>query len=150
MTVSNGKHPEVISPAHIVSLMFKLLSSAKDSDDLSIGFDRDRGRRKDESASNKNIKRNYHVRIMLNVFGFAEHQEKSTSGLGSKITQTGNKDEAVLDNAVGTAVAKIKGDHIPWCVGHNIPSSQQKGILSKQNLSKTPTELRYIERSLFF
>ena len=41
LTTSSGKHLEDISNDHIVSLMYKLKSSAKDSDDLFIGFDRD-------------------------------------------------------------------------------------------------------------
>ena len=48
LTTSSGKHLEEVSHAHIVSLMYKLLRSSKDSDDLSIGFDRNRGRRKNE------------------------------------------------------------------------------------------------------
>ena len=39
--MSSGKHLEDISHAHIVSLMYKLITSAEDTDDLSIGFDRD-------------------------------------------------------------------------------------------------------------
>ena len=42
LTTSSGKHLEDISHAYFVSLMFKLISSAKNSDDLFIGFDRDR------------------------------------------------------------------------------------------------------------
>ena len=42
---SPGKHLENIDHAHIVSLMYKLLTSSRGSDDLSIGFDRDRNRR---------------------------------------------------------------------------------------------------------
>ena len=55
--------------------MYKLTSSAKDTDDLSVGFDRDRGSRRQELTINKNKKGKYHVRIMLkDVFGIAEHQ----------------------------------------------------------------------------
>ena len=62
--------------------MYELLTSSKDSDDLSIGFDRDRGRRKRELTNDKNIKGKYHIRIYLkDIFGFAEHQEKGTYGL---------------------------------------------------------------------
>ena len=39
LTTSSGKPLEDISHAHIVSLMYKLITSARDSDDLSIGFD---------------------------------------------------------------------------------------------------------------
>ena len=39
VTTSSGKHLENISPAHIVFLMYKLIMSTKDSDDLSVGFE---------------------------------------------------------------------------------------------------------------
>ena len=65
LTTSSGKHLEDISHPHIVRLMYKLLTSSKDSDDLSIGFDRNRGRRKSELSKNKSIKRKYHIRIYL-------------------------------------------------------------------------------------
>ena len=45
LTSSSGKHLEHVSHAHIVSLMYKLLTSARDAVDLSVGFDRGRGRR---------------------------------------------------------------------------------------------------------
>ena len=45
---SSGKHIEEINHAHIVCLMYKLITSARNSDDLSIGVDRDRGRRQRE------------------------------------------------------------------------------------------------------
>ena len=45
ITTSSGKHLEDINHAHIVSLMYKLVFSAKGSDDLAIGFDRSRNRR---------------------------------------------------------------------------------------------------------
>ena len=73
--------------------MYKLITSAKDSDDLFIGFDRHRNRRRDELIRNKNIKGKYHIRIMLkDVFSFAEHQEKATYGLGYILPLTRNKD----------------------------------------------------------
>ena len=63
LTTSSGKHLEENSHAHIVSLMYKLLTSSKDSDDPSIGFDRNRGRRKNELTNNKNIKGKYHIGV---------------------------------------------------------------------------------------
>ena len=87
LTTSSGKHLEEINHAHIVSLMYKLITSSKGSDDLSIGFDRDRNGRKRELTNNKNIKGKFHLRIYLrDTFGFAEHQEKGTYGLGYKLT----------------------------------------------------------------
>ena len=150
LTTSSGKHLEDISHAHLVSLMYKLITSSKDSNDLSIGFDNSRNTRRPELAVNKNIKGKYHVKIMLkDVFGFAEHQETATYGLGYKLTLTKNKDDAVIDKAGGITEARIKNDHIHWYVPHYTPSIQQQSTFSKQILSKTPTELRYVERSVF-
>ena len=150
LTTSSGKHLEDISHAHLVSLMYKLITSSKDSNDLSVGFDNSRNRRRDELALNKNIKGKYHLKILLkDIFGFAEHQEKATYGLGYKLTLTTNKDDAVIDKVGGIADARIRIDHIPWYVPHYSPSIQQQRTLSKQILSKTPTELRYVERSVF-
>ena len=86
---------------------------------------------------------------MLNdIFGFVEHPEKATYDLDYKLTLTRSEDEGVIDKvdkAVGIADATIKIDHLHWYVNHYTPSIQRQGILSKQILSKTPTELRYIE-----
>ena len=98
LTTSSGKHLENIDEAHIVSLMYKLLSSSKGSDDLSIGFDRDRGRRQRALTNNKTQKGKFHVRIYLkDVFGFAEYQEKGTYGLGYKLTLTRNSDTCCFE-----------------------------------------------------
>ena len=73
-TTSSAKYLEDFSHAHIVSLMYKLTNSARDSDDLSIGLDRDRGRRQREVTNNKFINITYHIRILLeDIFGCAEH-----------------------------------------------------------------------------
>ena len=65
---SNGKHIEEINNAHIACLMYKLISSAKDSDDLSIGFDRDRDRRQRELTDNIILKEKNQVRNKLRYF----------------------------------------------------------------------------------
>ena len=89
LTTSSGEHLESIDHAHIVCLMYKFLSSSRDSDDLSIGFDRSKDRRKRELTNNKTQNGKFHLRIYLkDVFGFAEHQEMGTFGLGYKITLT--------------------------------------------------------------
>ena len=150
LTTSSGKHLENIDHAHIVSLMYKLLTSSKVSDDLSIGFDRDRTRRRNELTNNKNIKGKYHVRIYLkDVFGFAEYQEKATYGLGYKLTLTRNTDNAVLNKGNAINIGKIKINALEWYVPHYTPSIQQQSILSKQFLNKTPTQIQYPERSVF-
>ena len=77
LTTSSGKHLEYIDHAHIVSLRYKLLTSSKGSDDLSIGLYRDRNRRQRELTNNKTQKGKYHIKIYpKDIFGFAEYQDK--------------------------------------------------------------------------
>ena len=45
LTTSSGKQLEKFDHAHIVCLLYKRITSARGSGDLSIGFDRDRRRR---------------------------------------------------------------------------------------------------------
>ena len=150
LITSSSKHNEDISHVHIVSLMYKLINSSKYSADLSIGFDRSSAIRREEMTKNKRVKGKYPFRIMLkNIFCFAKHQEKVTYGLGYKLSLVRSKDEAVIYQVTGIADARIKTDHIHWYIPHYIPSMQQQAIRSKQILYKTPTELRYVERSVF-
>ena len=150
LTTSSGKHLENIDHAHIVSLMYKLLTSSKGSDDLSIGFDRDRGRRQREMTNNKSQKGKYHVRIYLkDVFGYAECQQKGTYGFGYKLTLTRDTDNGVLNKGNAINNGKIMINAIEWYVPQYTPSMQQQSILSKQILNKTPTQINYPERSVF-
>ena len=117
--------------------MYKLLTSSKDGDDLSIGFDRNRGRRKNELTNNKTIKGKYHIRIYLkDIFGYAEHQEKGTYGLGYKLTLTRNTANTVLnkDNIV---------------VNHFSPNLEEYTKLMTEIKKNSPTLLHYPERSVF-
>ena len=150
LTTSSGKHLEEISHAHIVSLMYKLLTSSKDSDDLCIGFDRNRGRRKNELSNNESIKGKYHIRIYLkDNFGFAEHQEKGTYGLGYKLTLTRNTDNAVLnkDNAVGNG--RVKNNSLDWYVPHYSPNLEEYNKLMNQIKKNSTTLLHNPEKSVF-
>ena len=87
--------------------------------------------------------------MLKDVLGFAEHEEKATYGLGYKLILTRKKDDAVIDKAADTADARIKIDDIHWYVPHYTPSIQQQSIISNQNSSKTPTELRHVKRLVF-
>ena len=83
LTTRSGEHSEDINHAHIVPLMYKLITSDGDTDDLCVGFDRDRGRRQQELTNNKTQKSKYHARFMpKDTFGFSQCQENGTSGLG--------------------------------------------------------------------
>ena len=150
LTTSSGKHLEEVNHVHIVSLMYKLLSSSKESDDLSIGFDRNRDRRKRELTNNKNFKGKSHLRIFLrDIFGFAEHQETATYGLGYNLTMTRNFDDAVLNKANATTNAKIKIISLEWYVPHYTPSLNEYNKLMIQIQQETPTNIHYPERSVF-
>ena len=150
LTTSSNKHLEEISHAHIVSLMYKLLTSSKDGDDLSIGFDRDRGRRKNELTNKKNITGKYQIRIYLkDIFGFAEHQEKGTYSLGYKLALTRNTDNAVLNKDNAVVVGRVKINSLDWYVPHYCANLEEYTNLMTQIKKNTPTLLHYPERSVF-
>ena len=150
LTTSSGKHLEEISHAHIVSLMYKILTSSKDGDGLSIGFDRNRGRRKNELTNNKTTKGKYHIRNYLkDIFGFAEHQEKGTYGLGYKSTLTRNTDNAVLNKDKAVANGRVKINSLDWYVPHYSPNLEEYNKLMNEIKKNTPTLLHYPERSIF-
>ena len=122
--------------------MYKFITWSRGSDYLSVGFDRDRGRRQRELTNNKSITGRYQTRICLKViFDFAEYQLKATYGLGCKLTLTRNSDSAVLKTNNATNFGKFEFNAIEWYVPHYTCSISQQGILSKQTLSKTPTQL---------
>ena len=149
LTTSSGKHLEEISHAHIVSLMYKLLTSSKDSEDSSIGFDRNRGRRKNELSNIKSIKGKFHIRIYLkDIFGFARHQEKETYGLGYKLTLTRYTDNAVLNKAAATNNGKVKINSFDCYIPHYSPNLEEYKKLMLQIKKNTPTLLHYPEKSV--
>ena len=150
LTSHSGKHLEEIIHAHIVSLIYKAVSSSKDANDLSIGFDRDRGRRRRELTNNKNIKGKYHTRIYLkDIFVFAEHQEKGTYGLGSRLILTRNSDNAVFNRAGTAVIGRIKIITLDWYVPHYTANLEEYTKLMVQIKNNTPTLLHYPERSVF-
>ena len=147
---SSGKHIEEINRAHRVCLMYKLITSVRNTDDLSIGFDRDLNWRKRELTNNKNIKGKFHVTIMLgDIVGSVEHQEKGAYRLVYKLTLTRNSDNAVLNKANATNNVEIKINSSDWYIPHYTTSLTQEKIVLSQIVNKKPTELRYVERSFF-
>ena len=117
---------------------------------MSFGFDRDRDRKQQELINNKTQKSKFHLRIYSkDFFGFAEHQEKATLGLGYKLSLTRSTDIDVLIKGNAINNAKIKVNALEWHVPHRTPSNPNKAILSEQTLSKVPTGLQFLERSVF-
>ena len=150
LATSSGKHLKDVSHAHNVSLMYKLITTAKDMNNRSIGFDRDRTRRRNELTNNKNIKGKYLLRIIFkDIIGFAEYQEKATFGLGYRLILTRASDNAVLNKTDATNLGKVKINAIEWYVPHYTVSMSQRAVLSNQIVNRKATELKYLERSVF-
>ena len=117
---------------------------------MSIGFDRNRGRRKNELSNNKNIKGKYHTRIYLkDILGYAEHQEKATYGLGYRFILTRNTDNAVLNKANAVTNGRVKINCLDWYVPHYTVNLEEYTKLMTQIKKNTPTLLHYVERSVF-
>ena len=128
--------------------MYKLITSARNFDDLSFRFARSRHRRKQELTNIENIKRKYHVRIYLkDNFGFAEHQEKAIYGLGHRLLLTRNADHAVLNKHNAVNNVEIEIFIFEWYVPHYTPTIPQQATFLKQRTNNLPTELQYVERS---
>ena len=95
--------------------MYILKTSSRGNHGLFIAFGRGRGRRQDESTNYKSLIGNYYCRKKLrDVFGFAEHQAKVTSGLGYKLTLKRNDDAAVSNKAPGLAHERSVFSSIYW------------------------------------
>ena len=62
---------------------------------------------------------------------------------------TRNTDNAVLKKTNATALGKIKINSLDWYVPHSTASLKEQGILMKQIQDKIPTEVRYVEKSVF-
>ena len=130
--------------------MYKLISSAIDTVDLSIGIDRGRNKKQRELNNNKNEKTKHHITIRLfDIFGFVKHQENATKGLRSKLTITWNSGKSVLNKSNATNVDKIKLIGTEWYVHHYTTSISQQSIKFINILNKTPTELQYVKRYFF-
>ena len=150
LVTASSKHLEEVTHAHFVSLIYKLVTSSKDSDDLSIGFDRNRGRRKNELSNNKDIKGKYHTRIYRkDILRYAEHQEKATYGLGYRLILTRNTENAVLNKDNTVALGRVKINSPDWYVPHYTVNLEEYTKLMNQIKKNTPTLLHYVERSVF-
>ena len=97
LTTSSGKHLEKVDNLHLISLMYKLLTSTSQTSQLLYGFEESNTIRRQELTNNKNEKGTFFVRTKLkDLFGFAD-QEKITYGLGYTLTLKRNtNNDAIL------------------------------------------------------
>ena len=137
--------------------MYKLISSSRDSDDLSIGFHRSNEARERGLTNSKTTKGNYLVRIYLkDVFGYAEHQNICTYGLGYELTLQRKSDNLNLrhpvqaNDAANQALAgRFIINGISWFIPSYTGSISNQKLLLGHIVSKAPTELSFIKRSSY-
>ena len=137
--------------------MYNLTSSSRDSDDLSIGFNRSNGVRERELSNNKQTEGNFHVRNFLkDVFGLAAHHDSCTYGLGYKLTLQKNSYNHVLSHPAGANDAanfalagRVIIDDIRLYVPHYTPNISNQKLMLGYNVSKIPTEFSHIKRSSY-
>ena len=149
LTTSSGKHLEKVDNLHLISLMYKLLTSTKSTSHLMYGFEENLSVRRQELTNNKNEKGTFFVRIKLkDLFGFAD-QEKITYGLGYTLTLKRNNNNDAILRSVGVDAAKVVIKDIGWYIPHYVPSLENQQFVMDQILNKDPTELSYTERINF-
>ena len=149
LTISSGKHLEKVDNLHLISLMYKLLTSTKSTSQLMYGFEENLSVRRQELTNNKNEKGTFFVRIKLkDLFGFAD-QEKITYGLGYTLTLKRNNNNDAILRSVGVDAAKVVIKDIGWYIPHYVPSLENQQFVMDQILNKDPTELSYTERIIF-
>ena len=149
LTTSSGKHLEKVDNLHLLSLMYKLLTSTKSTSQLMYGFEEDTTIRRQELTNNKNEKGTFFVRIKLkDLFGFAD-QEKITYGLGYTLTLKRNTNNDAILRSAGVDAAKVVIKDIGWYIPHYVPSLENQQLVMDQILNKDPTELSYTERIIF-
>ena len=149
LTTSSGKHLEKVDNLHLISLMYKLLTSTKSTSQLMYGFEENLSVRRQELTNNKNEKGTFFVRIKLkDLFGFAD-QEKITYGLGYTLTLKRNNNNDAILRSVGVDAAKVVIKDIGWYIPHYVPSLENQQFVMDQIFNKDPAELSYTERIIF-
>ena len=103
---------------------------------------------------NKTTKGKNHVRIYLkDVFGFAEHQDICTNGLGYKLTLQRKSDNHVISHPARaneaanlSSAGRVITEDISLYVPHYTPNISNQKLMLVHILSKTATQLSYIKR----
>ena len=109
LTTSSGKHIESISHAYFVSLMYKLITSVREPQDLSTGFDRDPQRRQRELTNNKNkIKVIIILEICSKMSWLCGKPKMANYGFRYQLTITTNSDNSVGSKIMQLTLVKVK------------------------------------------
>ena len=137
--------------------MHKVISSSRDNNDLSTGFNRSNEIRERELTNSKSTKGNYRVGVYLKyVFGFAEQQNNCTYGLCNKLTLQRISHSYVIghpaqanDASNIALVGRVNTNGLSWYIPHYTPSIPNQKLMLEHTISKTPTEISYIKRSFY-
>ena len=122
-----------------------------------MGFHRSIEARERELIDNKTTEGCYHVRSFLKtVFGFAEHEDNCSYGLGYKLTLQWNCDNHILGHSTGAndganvvLAGRIPIDDMSLYVPHYTPNISNQKIMLGHFVYKVATHLSYIERSSY-
>ena len=157
LTSSSGKEVEEIDNSHVNFLMYKLKSSSRDSDVLSIGFHRSNEARGRKWTNNKKAKSDYNGRSYLkDFFGLAEHQDNCSYGLGYKLTLQRRSDNHVLshpapaNDAANLALAGgVFTKDLSCYIPSYTPRISDRKLMLGHIVSEIAAELSYIKRSSY-
>ena len=157
LTSSSGKKIEEIDKAHVICLMHSLISSKRDSDNLSYGFHRINEARERELTKKYSTNGNYHARIYSKVvFGFAKYQDNCPHGLSFKLNVQRKSNILVLshlavaNDAPNHALAGgVTLDDRSLYVPLDCPKLSNRKLKLGHIVSKTATELSNHRRSFF-
>ena len=134
---------------HKICLKYKLLTSQQQTSQLMYGFEESVTIRRQELTNYKTEKGTFFVRKKLkDLFGFAD-QEKKPYGLGYTLTLKRNSSIDAIIRCNGVDVAKVVVKDISWYIPDYVPNLVNQQFVMDQLLNKDPTELSYIERTVF-
>ena len=70
-------------------------------------------------------------------------------GCSLTLKRNNNNDPIIRDNGIDAAKTDIKDIDIVWYIPHYVPSMENQQLVLNQILDKDPTELFFIERTVF-
>ncbi len=135
LTTSSGKMIESVEQPHITTLMYKMLSDGEG--DLMTYFEKDtqdaavvNTERRNRLLNNTPEKGTVFVRILLkDLFGYVEHQDKITYGLGYKLKLRMADHANVIFRTIAD-VAKLTINALSLYVSHYTPSIENQAHIS--------------------
>ncbi len=154
LSTSSKKVIERVEQVHIATLMYKMLSSGEG--DLMTFFEKDtqdaavvNTERRNRLLNNTPEKGTVFVRLPLKyMFGYVNHQDKITYGLGYNLRMRMNDHANVIFRTIAD-VAKLTINAVSLYVSHYTPSVENQAYVTDVVLNKRPISQGYPERKMF-